>query len=71
MHTGGSANLKKSFAIAAKHPEERYNQFCATALNYDRRDELLQIGRPTWEPRDASSPAVSRGGRCGSSPRKA
>lgn len=44
-YTGGSDNLKKSFAVAAKHREERYNQFCAAALDYDRGDDLLQIGR--------------------------
>lgn len=44
-YTGGSENLKKSFAVAAKHRDERYNRFCAEALNYDRGDDVLQIGR--------------------------
>ncbi|MEH3041565.1 MAG: hypothetical protein PGN21_16070 [Sphingomonas paucimobilis] len=44
-YTGGSDNLKKSFAVAAKHRDERYNQFCADTLDYDRGDDVLQIGR--------------------------
>lgn len=43
-YTGGSDNLKKSFAVAAKHREARYNDFCAAALDYDRGDDVLQIG---------------------------
>lgn len=44
-YTGGSDNLKKSFAVAAKHRDERYNRFCAETLDYDRGDDVLQIGR--------------------------
>ncbi|WP_199560200.1 hypothetical protein [Sphingomonas psychrotolerans] len=44
-YTGGSDNLKKSFAVAAKHRDARYNHFCATSLDYERGDDLLQIGR--------------------------
>lgn len=44
-YTGGSDNLKKSFAVAAKHRDERYNRFCETALDYERGDDVLQIGR--------------------------
>lgn len=44
-YTGGSNNLKKTYAIAAKHRNERYNAFCAQALNYERGDDILQIGR--------------------------
>lgn len=44
-YTGGSDNLKKSFAVAAKHRDERYNRFCEEQLNYDRGDDVLQIGR--------------------------
>lgn len=44
-YTGGSDNLKKSFAVAAKHRDARYNDFCADALDYDRGDDVLQIGR--------------------------
>ncbi len=44
-YTGGSDNLKKSFDVAAKHRNERYNDFCAEALDYQRGDDVLQIGR--------------------------
>lgn len=44
-YTGGSDNLKKSFSVAAKHRGERYNRFCAEALDYERGDDVLQIGR--------------------------
>jgi hypothetical protein len=44
-YTGGSDNLKKSFAVAAKHRDDRYNQFCADTLDYERGDDVLQIGR--------------------------
>ncbi|HWU94899.1 MAG TPA: hypothetical protein VN029_04830, partial [Sphingomonas sp.] len=44
-YTGGSDNLKKSFAVAAKHRDARYNDFCAAALDYARGDDVLQIGR--------------------------
>lgn len=44
-YTGGSDNLKKSFAVAAKHRDARYNDFCAAALDYERGDDVLQIGR--------------------------
>lgn len=44
-YTGGSDNLKKSFSIAAKHRDERYNRFCEQHLDYARGDDLLQIGR--------------------------
>ncbi|MFM9863622.1 MAG: hypothetical protein ACKVRO_08445, partial [Micropepsaceae bacterium] len=43
-YTGGSDNLKKSFEVAAKHRDERYNKFCAGALDYNRGDDVLQIG---------------------------
>ncbi|PZO82010.1 MAG: hypothetical protein DI629_02490 [Mesorhizobium amorphae] len=43
-YTGGSDNLKKSFAQAAKHRDARYNAFCETALDYARGDDVLQIG---------------------------
>ena len=43
-YTGGSDNLKKAFAVTAKHRNERYNHFCAEALDYDRGDDVLQIG---------------------------
>lgn len=44
-YTGGSDNLKKSFAVAAKHRDERYNRFCEKQLDYGRGDDVLQIGR--------------------------
>ena len=44
-YKGGSENLKKSFVVAAKHRDEQYNRFCAEALDYDRGDDVLQIGR--------------------------
>jgi hypothetical protein len=44
-YTGGSENLKKTFESAAKHRDQRYNQFCANELNYERGDDVLQIGR--------------------------
>lgn len=43
-YTGGSDNLKKSLAVAAKHRDERYNDYCARSLDYDRGDDVLQIG---------------------------
>ncbi|KQN40266.1 hypothetical protein ASG37_00105 [Sphingomonas sp. Leaf407] len=44
-YTGGSDHLKKRFDVAAKHRDERYNRFCAETLDYDRGDDVLQIGR--------------------------
>lgn len=44
-YTGGSANLKKSFEVAAKHRDDRYNRFCQAMLDYGRGDDVLQIGR--------------------------
>lgn len=44
-YTGGSDNLKKGFGVAAKHRNARYNQFCETMLDYDRGDDVLQIGQ--------------------------
>lgn len=44
-YTGGSDALKKSFDVAPKHRDERYNAFCARELDYARGDDLLQIGR--------------------------
>lgn len=44
-YTGGSDDLKKSFAVAAKHREPRYNDFCERMLDYERGDDLLQLGR--------------------------
>jgi len=44
-YTGGSDDLKKSFATATQHREPRYNAFCESELDYARGDDLLQIGR--------------------------
>lgn len=44
-YTGGSDNLKKSFAVAAKHRDARYNAFCETTLDYARGDDVLQLGQ--------------------------
>jgi hypothetical protein len=44
-YTGGSDDLKKSFAVATHHREERYNDFCRRELDYGRGDDVLQIGR--------------------------
>jgi len=44
-YTGGSDALKKTFEAAPKHRNELYNNFCAHELNYERGDDLLQLGR--------------------------
>lgn len=44
-YTGGSDALKKTLAQAQQHRDARYAEFCARELNYDRGDDLLQIGR--------------------------
>lgn len=44
-YTGGSDELKKTFAAAPKHRHEQFNEFCARQLDYERGDDLLQIGR--------------------------
>lgn len=44
-YTGGSDNLKKTFAVAAKHRHAAYNAFCERELDYARGDDVLQIGK--------------------------
>lgn len=44
-YTGGSDALKKTFEQAAPHRMASYNAFCREQLNYDRGDDLIQIGR--------------------------
>lgn len=44
-YTGGSDNLKKSFAEATKHRQAIYNEMCEAGLDYGRGDDFLQIGR--------------------------
>jgi hypothetical protein len=43
-YTGGSDDLKKGWADACKHRDERFNRLCRELLDYDRGDDLLQIG---------------------------
>lgn len=43
-YTGGSDNLKKTFAVATKHRKAEYNAFCEAELDYARGDDVLQIG---------------------------
>lgn len=43
-YTGGSDHLKKSYDEAPKHRDARVNELCKTTLNYDRGDDILQIG---------------------------
>ena len=43
-YTGGSDDLKKTWETATKHRDERFNTYCAAQLNYDRGDDLLQLG---------------------------
>ena len=44
-YTGGSDALKKTYDSAPKHRDEQYNAFCARELDYDRGDDVLQLGR--------------------------
>ena len=44
-YTGGSDNLKKSFEQAQKHRKPLFNDYCQQALDYDRGDDVIQIGR--------------------------
>jgi hypothetical protein len=44
-YTGGSDNLKKSFDTATKHREAHFNDLCRNWLDYDRGDDVLQIGQ--------------------------
>ena len=44
-YTGGSDALKKTFEEAPKHRDAKYADFCARELDYDRGDDVLQIGR--------------------------
>ena len=44
-YTGGSDDLKKTFAQAAKHRQDKYNDLCARLLDYGRGDDFLQIGQ--------------------------
>ncbi len=44
-YTGGSDDLKKTFEVAAKHRDTRFNDFCVAQLDYVRGDDLIQLGR--------------------------
>ncbi|MEO1638879.1 MAG: hypothetical protein AAFU41_06475 [Pseudomonadota bacterium] len=44
-YTGGSDDLKKTWDDAPKHREARFNAFCEAELDYDRGDDLLQLGQ--------------------------
>jgi len=44
-YTGGSDDLRKTFDQAPKHRNDTYNTFCAEQLDYDRGDDVLQLGR--------------------------
>jgi hypothetical protein len=43
-YTGGSDNLKKSFDETPKYRKEIINDYCKKFLDYNRGDDILQIG---------------------------
>ncbi|MBG6143101.1 MAG: hypothetical protein RIE06_29500 [Roseibium album] len=43
-YTGGSDDLKKTIEQTTRHRDEKYNTWCRNELNYDRGDDVLQIG---------------------------
>lgn len=44
-YTGGSDDLKKTWDDAPKHRQDAYNAFCAAQLDYERGDDVIQLGR--------------------------
>ncbi|MDA9249842.1 hypothetical protein N8140_01975 [Octadecabacter sp.] len=44
-YTGGSDDLKKTWDTAPKHRDAVFNDFCQAVLDYDRGDDVLQLGR--------------------------
>ena len=44
-YTGGSDHLKKRWEDAPRHRDERFNELCRKALDYERGDDFLQIGQ--------------------------
>ncbi len=44
-YTGGSDELKKTWESAPKHRDPAINEMCRTMLDYERGDDVLQIGR--------------------------
>jgi GNAT superfamily N-acetyltransferase len=69
-YTGGSDQLKKLWADAPRHRDERYNEWCLRSLDYERGDDFLQLGQVNlftlWRylshslPREAWVVAISR-----------
>jgi GNAT superfamily N-acetyltransferase len=69
-YTGGSDHLKKHWAEAPRHRDDRFNELCRTQLDYERGDDFLQIGQVNlftlWRylshslPREAWAVALSR-----------
>lgn len=43
-YTGGSDDLKKTFDEAPKHRNAAFNAFCEAQLDYERGDDVLQLG---------------------------
>jgi hypothetical protein len=46
-YTGGSDNLKKRFVDAPRHRHDAFNAWCERHLDYERGDDVLQLGRVT------------------------
>jgi hypothetical protein len=44
-YTGGSDGLKKSYAECAAHRDPRFNAWFREVLDYDRGDDVIQVGR--------------------------
>ena len=44
-YVGPAAPLRKTWDEVAKHPDPRCNELCRRTLDYQRGDDLLQIGR--------------------------
>ncbi len=44
-YTGGSDHLKKTFEEAPKHRDDAVNAFCERELDYERGDDVLQLGQ--------------------------
>ena len=44
-YTGGSDDLKKTWEEAPKHRDVRFNDYCADVLDYDRGDDVIQLGQ--------------------------
>lgn len=44
-YTGGSDELKKTFDEAPSHRDPIYNDFCRELLDYERGDDVLQLGQ--------------------------